>query len=349
MFRFRVCLASAGRKNGRRNLISAELIIFATLSLIAFSLGGCDFPKPQASPHASERKIINQSLPVPASERAPYGPPTRIGTLEDRDVEESSGIVASRKNGDHFWTHNDSGDGPYLYAFDRKGRKQGVWRITGARSQDWEDIAAGPGPEVGRAYLYVGDIGDNERQRGQITVYRVAEPIIAVDDNASSRNKPHLTERAEAIKLQYPDGSHNAEALLVHPTTGDIYIVTKEEATAASVYKLAAPFSTSVVNTLMRIGQIEVPSLMRGYITGGDISPDGRRVVLCDYFGAYELSLEAALTSKFDSIWQKPALAFEVGERKQGEAICYSFDGASVLVTSEKSHSPLIETKRLSE
>lgn len=345
----RAFLTGANQKKGRRAFLPLELIIFTTICLIAFAMVGCHSPKSKASPSVSEIIDQNKRLQVPAGERALYGPPHRLGTLEEREIEESSGIVASRKNADLFWTHNDSGDGPYLYAFDRSGRRRGVWRVAGARSRDWEDIAAGPGSEVGQTYLYIGDIGDNGLEREQVTLYRVAEPTVSADDAVSSKNNPRLTEKAEAINLKYPDGSHNAEALLVHPISGDIYIVTKEPQTAASVYKLAPPFSTPGVNTLTRVGQVEVPALMRGYITGGDISPDGRRVVLCDYFGAYELSLEAGLSSAFDSIWKQPALAFDVGEREQGEGIGYSFDGESVLVTSEKRHSPLTEIKRVSQ
>ena len=79
--------------------------------------------------------------------------PLQIATLEDRSIRESSGVVASRKNPGLFWTHNDSGDGPFVYAFDRAGRGRGTFRVEGAKALDWEDIAAGAGPEAGRAYL----------------------------------------------------------------------------------------------------------------------------------------------------------------------------------------------------
>jgi hypothetical protein len=85
-------------------------------------------------------------------------------------------------------------------------------------------------------------------------------------------------------------------------------------------------------------------------LTGGDISPDGTRVVLCDYLAAYELSLPAALSSSsaggFDAVWKQTPLVIELGEREQGESICYGEDGSSVFATSEKRPSPLIEVKR---
>src|SRR6267142_6134039 len=61
-----------------------------------------------------------------------YGPPSRVGFLENRAIDESSGIVASRTSPGMYWTHNDSGDGPFIYAFDDRGHSRGVWRVTGA-------------------------------------------------------------------------------------------------------------------------------------------------------------------------------------------------------------------------
>lgn len=267
--------------------------------------------------------------------------PAQIATLEDRRVNESSGIVASRRNPGLFWTHNDSGDGPFVYAFDRAGRRRGTWRVEGAKASDWEDIAAGPGPEPGRAYLYAGDIGDNDEERESVTVYRFPEPEVADADAASTRESPRATAAAEAIRIKYPDGAHNCEALLVYPTTGDLYFVTKA-AGSAGVYKLAAPFDASKVNTLARVATLRGPGFFGALVTGGDISPDGRRVALCDYAGGYELTLPEGSKS-FDDVWaQKPTLV-PLGARRQGESVCYSLDGAALLATSEGTPTPLIE------
>jgi hypothetical protein len=217
------------------------------------------------------------------NEETHYDSPVHLADLEDRSVNESSGIAASRRNAQLFWTHNDSGDGPFIYAFDRQGKHRGVWRIAGASAIDWEDMAIGPGPQSGKSYIYVGDIGDNSRKRNEIIVYRVVEPLIAPADSSSTKHRPRTTDAADVIRLKYPDGKHDAETLLVHPRTGDLYIVAKVIGAAAGVYKLKAPFPKSTASTLAHIGDIRFPSRMIGFITGGDISPDGKRVVLCDY------------------------------------------------------------------
>ena len=221
-----------------------------------------------------------------------------------------------------------------------------MWRVTGASAHDWEDIAAGPGPVQNRSYLYVGDIGDNDKKRSSIVVYRILEPTIMTADAQSTKSKPRSTEPAEALQLRYPDGKYDAEILLVHPTSGDLYLITKELWGKASIYKAAAPLHTGKIITMVRIGDLKVPSLLGGYVTGGDISPDGRRIVICDYLHGYEIVLGDRDSGPFDAIWKKPIKTIDLGSRKQGEAVCYRLDGKGLLTTSEGAHSPLIEVVR---
>lgn len=294
-----------------------------------------------AKPPANTR--VEQKSPPKQTET--YGSPRKPGNLQDPAINESSGIVASRTTPGLYWTHNDSGDGPYIYAFDDSGARRGTWRVRGASARDWEDIAAGPGPTAGTSYLYIGDIGDNEGRRAEIIVYRVKEPTIRPDDSASTKLKPLVTDEAEAIHFRYPDGAHDAEALLVHPLSGDLYIVSKIPFANSFVYKAPAPLNTGEPTTLKRIAELKVPSLFGGLITGGDISPDGLRVALCDYVDGYELVL-ASMSAPFDRIWKRPLKPLDLGKRKQGESIAYRLDGRALLATSEGVHPPLIEVVR---
>jgi hypothetical protein len=270
---------------------------------------------------------------------------TTLTTIRDKSVTESSGLVASRTTPGAYWTHNDSGDGPFIYAFDTRGESFGTFRVTGAQARDWEDMAAGPGPQANRSYLYLGDIGDNDEVRSDVIVYRVAEPVLTATTRRFTKNRPGSTEPAEAIRLRYPDGKHDAEALLVHPRTGNIYIVTKVLLANPGVYEAVTPFTAGQSITMRRVGELRVPSLFGGAITGGSISPDGRRVALCDYFQGYELVLPAG-TSNFDDIWKQKMIGFDLGKRKQGESITYRLDSKALLATSEGKQSPLIMVLR---
>jgi len=277
--------------------------------------------------------------------RSQYGPPKVIGTIKNESVNESSGLVASRTTPGVYWTHNDSGDGPFLYAIRTDGEYFGVWRVTGAQAIDWEDISVGPGPVRGKSYLYIGDIGDNGSARKEIVVYRVLEPKPTLADQNSSKSKPRITENAEAIRLRYPDGKHDAEALLVDPNTGNIYVVTKVALQNPIVYEATAGTSSAQPTTMKTLGELKVPSLFGGIITGGSVSPDGKRIALCDYFQGYEAVLPVN-SSNFEDVWKQPLVTFDFGKRKQGESIAYRLDGLALLGTSEGHASSLIEVVR---
>lgn len=267
-----------------------------------------------------------------------------VGTIKTEEITESSGIIASKCQADVFWTHNDSGGGAFVYAIDRKGAKLGTWKIGNAKNVDWEDIAAIKNAG-GECFLYLGDIGDNKRRRNDLRIYLVKEPLISKTDVNSSRKNPVATESAEIIKIEYPDSRHDAETLIIHPQTGDIYVVTKYLSSAAGVYKLSSNYNLNKTNRLEKITDFTVPSVPNGFLTGGDISSDGKRVIISDYLGVYEIVLPET-AKNFDEIWREKATIIDVGEREQGEAICYAADGKAIYATSEKINSPIIEVKK---
>ena len=314
-------------------------VVLKIALLAACAAAACHSSPAQRQLAETERRADAAGLEAQTAGAMPVAraTPVQLAALEERAVRESSGLVASRRNPGLFWTHNDSGDGPLVYAFDRAGRARGTFRVAGAQARDWEDIAAGPGPAAGVSYLYAGDIGDNDRGREFVVVYRFPEPQVAEGPAGGVRE----TEPAEAIKIKYPDGAHNAEALLVHPHTGDLYVVTKAP-DGAGVYKLAAPYGPGGVHTLARVALLRGPDFFGTLVTGGDVSPDGRRVALCDYAQGYELTLPAGARG-FDDIWAQKPTAVPLGLRIQGEAVCYRLDGAALLATSERTPTPLIE------
>ena len=276
---------------------------------------------------------------------AQWSDPEVVGTIKTDEIAESSGLVVSRCQSNVFWTHNDSGDDAFIFALNEQGEKLGTWKVAGAKNKDWEDIAAFLDKQTGKCFLYIGDIGNNELLKSEMTIYRVAEPTVSGGDKNSSAKNPNKTENAEAIKFTYPDMRHDAETLMIHPKTGDIYVLSKILTGASGVYKLAATYSLEKTNVLEKIADFSVPAIPNGFLTGGDISPDGKHVIICDYFSAYEIVLpENAKT--FDEIWKEKPVIVELGNRKQGEAVGYAADGNSIFATSEKKNSPMIKVRR---
>jgi hypothetical protein len=178
---------------------------------------------------------------------------------------EASGLAISRRTPGRLWSHNDSGQ-PVVFALDAQGKVAGQIRVSGASVEDWEAIAVGPCGDA--SCLYIADIGDNEAERSRITIYRVPEP----EGNSGT------VKASGVFHATYPDGRHDAEALLVSPE-GRLYIVTKGDTGPVALYRFPAQLQEGSAMRLERVGGTARPGA-DGRITDGAISRDGRWIVL---------------------------------------------------------------------
>ncbi|MEV1049920.1 WD40 repeat domain-containing protein [Streptomyces sp. NPDC049887] len=185
--------------------------------------------------------------------------------IKDPRITESSGLAASRAHPGVYWTHNDQ-DEPRVFAVDsRTGETVATVTLEGVgRPRDMEAISIGPDGDV-----YVGDIGDNANGSwDHVWIYRFPEP----------RTLRDVTVQATQYTVRYADGPRNAEAMMVHPRTGRVYIASKNEE-GGGLYEGPSRLVTGGTNVFRRIG--EVP-----WVTDGAFSPDGRELVLRSYFSA---------------------------------------------------------------
>lgn len=149
----------------------------------------------------------------------------RIGAVRDPFLVEQSGLTRSATSANLFWSHNDSGNSPQLFAMDSTGASLGRWQVTGATNSDWEAIAVGPCDDG--ACVYLADVGDNQARRASVTVWRVREPSLPTAVERANGSAVRLaTDSASRIRIRYPDGAHDVEAMWVSPDTG-IWLVTK--------------------------------------------------------------------------------------------------------------------------
>ena len=133
----------------------------------------------------------------------------------DAQIDESSGLAASSYGDGIVYTFNDSGDTARFFAVNASGATVAIYTLKGATNHDWEDMDAGTDAS-GKPVLYFGDIGDNSSKRTEIDVYQVPEPRGPSADVSWIR-----------YRFKYPDGSHNAETLMVDPHTHRIFIASK--------------------------------------------------------------------------------------------------------------------------
>jgi MFS family permease len=231
-------------------------------------------------------------------------------TVRDPAVREASGMVAGRAQPGLTWIVNDSGNPAKVYGVDGDGATRSVLRLRGATNRDWEGLAPGTDAE-GNPTLWVGDIGDNDGQRASVQVYEVLEPARAGVQTVSWRR----------YQLEYPDGPHDAETLLVDPADQSVIVVTKQ-IVGAGIYRAAAlvPGETTVLERVA-----SAPS----FVTDGTYAPSGGTVVLRTYTYAYLLP----------AVTDAPSTQALLPAQPQGETIAWSIDGRSLLAGSEGARS----------
>lgn len=252
--------------------------------------------------------------------------------LGDPELVELSGLVASRAHPGVFWAHNDSGDGPRVFAFDDTGAPIGRFTLTGAQARDWEDLAIGPCTATSAdTCLFVGDVGDNLRIRGDYAVYRFKEPSVMKGQMAGEQTVAY-----ERFPYEYPNGAkNNAETLLVHPKTGDVYVLTKPAGgTNAVAYRFPQPMTPGVTATLIEVSQVSVPTSADNALTGGEISPCGDAVLLRMYNRLVRLDLMTG--APFDTIFGMSPQTVPVATEQQGEAVAWAPNGRAYFTASEK-------------
>jgi len=190
----------------------------------------------------------------------------RVGIMTDPDLTESSGLVASRNFPGVFWTHNDHGDAPKLFAIIREGGTIGKFKVTGATISDWEDISI---DDSGN--LYIADIGNNDLNRNEVQVYQITEP------HPRGSGSVRVT---RAWHLKFPHAPKNCEAFFVYNNSG--YLLSKERKNqAVDVFRFSLASTTPV--TLQLMGTLRIGA----DVTGGSISRDAQSLALITEKGAY--------------------------------------------------------------
>lgn len=260
------------------------------------------------------------------------------GKLQSALNQETSGIAASTDHPGIYYIHNDSGDMSRFFAITTDGKLKAVFNYATNQGgnlgvRDCEDIAVGPGPELKKSYVYIGDIGDNGSNSPYTAIYRIAEPQIPDDVNQTQ----NLT--SATLHLKYPDEPKDAETLMVDPLEKLLYIVTKRHS-SVGVYTTPLNFKPGDTVTLVKRCELHFRGLQPfKWIVSGDISKDGSQVILKSYSRVYYWKRQGN-----EPIWQtlqrKPLQpAYE--QERLGEAVGFAANGRSYYTVSEGANQPI--------
>lgn len=252
-------------------------------------------------------------------------PPARICEVVEAnvalpdEVRETSGLARSARDPDLFWTHNDAGNEPEIFAIGADGRLVQRVRVYGADLVDWEDVESAPCGEG--ACLYVGDIGDNDGDRERITIYRVEEPAATATE----------TGPADALHATFPDGPRDAEGLFADGS-GSLYVVSKGRRDEIALYRYPFPQRPGETVTLERVRTLfPEPEDERDRVTAATSTPDGRWLGIRTYRALYLYPAPALVG---DDVVEPTVVDLSSLSEAQGEALVLADDG-TIWVSSE--------------
>lgn len=211
---------------------------------------------------ASALPVIVGAGPAGGATCPRFGDPEVLGSIQDGRINEVSGVVAARRIRGILWMHEDSGNGTWVYAITPKGRVRADVEVLDAWNWDWEDVALADGQ------LWIGDIGDNARARDRIRVYWFREPASLDRERVS----------AKVLWLRYPDGPHNAEAMIVDGRRRRLFVFEKQRGEETSrVYAVSLRgIGSGDERELTLVARAPLPN-----ITAADLGADG--IVLKNY------------------------------------------------------------------
>jgi hypothetical protein len=222
-------------------------------------------------------------------------------TFQDPEIVESSGLAVV---GPWLVTTNDSGDRGRVFVVDDRGETVGG---TGwGAPRDVEALAPAGGSSV-----WVGDIGDNSGVRDSIEVAEV--PVGATYGDVDG----------PVYELVYPDGGRDAETLMADPTTGRLYVATKE-VFGGLLYAAPERLDPDRPNRLREVGQV-LP-----IATDGAFFADGRHLVVRNY--------DDAVVYTFPTL--EVVGRVELPSQEQGEAL--AVDGEDLLISTEGQFSDVL-------
>lgn len=183
-------------------------------------------------------------------------------------IAETSGLAF---HSGRLWTHNDSGDGPYLYAFDSvSGEVLARRTLQDAINFDWEALAQD------EHFLHVFDCGNNGGRRQWMQIYSLRWDDLVSHDERPVRSRLTEFSFADADSSGgFNRHNHDCEAATV--VDGELWVFSKNwQDRQTRLYRLSVDGGRQALSP-----QAAYP--VEGLITAADYDPDRRQLVLLGY------------------------------------------------------------------
>lgn len=258
--------------------------------------------------------------------------------IQDPLILESSGLATCRTMENAVWMHNDSGDVPRLFLVGLDGNTIGIVNVKGVEAFDWEDVCSFE--MNGESWLLVGDIGDNGRKRGVTSpacrLLLLKEPTLRASESKAKATEVSI-DVIRTIEFQFPDEPHDCESLAVDTAANTILLVTKSAPTKCAMYSLPLTLTSGKETSTAEL----VTPISATFATAMDLSSDGRRLAIINMLGGVLLTRNDPKKDSWADASINGLTTLKLPNRKQGESVCFTADGNSLLLNSEGAMQPL--------
>jgi len=251
-----------------------------------------------------------------------FEPAFSAGIIQNQELQEASGLVASRQNPGLFWVINDSGNEAKLFLINNKAETIHTYELENCENNDWEDLAIYYDKVSGKHKLIIGDIGDNFSSREDIKIIILDEPSF-VDQKDSLMNNYNI------YSFNYKDGARDAETIIYDPISSKLLIISKREENVG-LYEVPDNYSETETKELLHIINLPFNNL-----TSGDITIDGNEVLLKTYDAIY--FWQRNIDERIQDVLSKDHQSVDYKIEPQGESICWDINGEGFYTLSEKS------------
>lgn len=238
-------------------------------------------------------------------------------------LEEVSGIQYDA-NEDAFWMLNDSGNSPSVFLVNEVGTILRELKID-AKNNDWEDITMDA-----KGNLYIGDFGNNYNDRKNLKILKI--------DKKDLKSKKKI--KVEKIKFSFPEQKkfppkkkyYDAEGFFAW--NGNLYVFTKSRVKKkiGRTFLYRIPIEKGK-HKAERISDFTTCPEKECWITGADITKDGKKVVLLNHKSAWIFT-----DFKGDDFFSGKAQEFPFGHESQKESITFKNDSTLYVADEATKH-----------
>ena len=273
------------------------------------------------------------------------------GLLVDGELDEISGLAASRRHPDVLWLIDDGGNPARLFAVSKRGRRLATFAIEGVIKTDWEDLAAFD--HGGKHYLLIADTGDNGGLRRSLQLHVFEEPASLAAGDAGKSGKAAALKPAWSIAFRWPDGARDCEAVAVDAARGQILLVSKKRQ-PPELFSLPLRPRGNGLQVVRKLGTLTgVPmsgaeerqshperARIRNQVTAADVAPDGRTLAVLTYHDV--LLYPRGEKETWAQALRRAPDTHELPWLPQPEALGWSADGRGLFATGEFAPAPLL-------